>query len=195
MMRDYYAAAIDALVPNNQTFIENSKVTWIVKPENIPTDEEIIRKITELQYIDEVTNDYKEKRSLEYPPMEDQLDKIYHSGVNAWKADIKSIKDKYPKTSINSDELKKRQDTAVEDNKKTNYLAAVERLKKPRIKLGTPYTETVWDVSQNKYVDQINYRDIPHPYDDIVVTDESERDAAQATIDATPQSIIDSINT
>jgi len=27
----------------------------------------------------------------------DQLDKIYHSGVNAWKADIKAIKDKYPK--------------------------------------------------------------------------------------------------
>ena len=195
MMRDYYAAAIDALVPNNQTFIENSKVTWVVKPENIPTDEEIIRKITELQYIDEVTNDYKEKRFLEYPPMEDQLDKIYHSGVNAWKADIKAIKDKYPKKSIDSDELKKRQDTAVEDNKKTNYLAAVERLKKPRIKLGTPYTESVWDVSQNKYVDQINYRDIPHPYDDIVVTDEAQRDAAQATIDSTPQSIIDSINT
>ena len=194
-MRDYYADAIDALVPNNQTFIDGSKVTWIVKPENIPTDEEIIRKIAELQYIDEVTNDYKEKRSLEYPPMEDQLDKIYHSGVNAWKADIKAIKDKYPKTSINSDELKKRQDTAVEDNKKTNYLAAVERLKKPRIKLGSPYTETVWDASQKKYVDTTSYRNPPDPDSSRVVSDEAERDAAQAVIDGTPQSIIDSINT
>ena len=25
------------------------------------------------------------------------MDKIYHSGVNAWKAQIKAIKDKYPK--------------------------------------------------------------------------------------------------
>jgi len=47
-----------------------------------------------------ITTDYKEARKLEYPPMEDQLDKIYHSGVNAWKADIKAIKDKYPKTQV-----------------------------------------------------------------------------------------------
>ena len=47
-----------------------------------------------------VTTDYKEARKLEYPPMEDQLDKIYHSGVNAWKADIKAIKDKYPKSQV-----------------------------------------------------------------------------------------------
>ena len=47
-----------------------------------------------------ITTDYKEARKLEYPPMEDQLDKIYHSGVNAWKADIKVIKDKYPKSQV-----------------------------------------------------------------------------------------------
>ena len=41
--------------------------------------------------------DYQWKRADEYPSVVDQLDKIYHSGVNAWKADIKAIKDKYPK--------------------------------------------------------------------------------------------------
>ena len=41
--------------------------------------------------------DYARKRALEYPTIVDQLDKIYHSGVDAWKADIKAIKDKYPK--------------------------------------------------------------------------------------------------
>ena len=41
---------------------------------------------------------YTEARAAEYPPLEEQLDKIYHSGVDAWKADIKVIKDKYPKT-------------------------------------------------------------------------------------------------
>ena len=43
---------------------------------------------------------YTEARAAEYPPLEEQLDKIYHSGVDAWKADIKAIKDKYPKTQV-----------------------------------------------------------------------------------------------
>ena len=40
---------------------------------------------------------YKSKRRAEYPSVVDQLDKIYHSGIDAWKADIKTIKDKYTK--------------------------------------------------------------------------------------------------
>ena len=42
-------------------------------------------------------NSYKSKRREEYPSVVDQLDLIYHSGVNAWKAKIKETKDKYPK--------------------------------------------------------------------------------------------------
>ena len=42
--------------------------------------------------------EYQRKRKEEYPSWEDQLDKIYHSGIDAWKADIKAIKDKYPKS-------------------------------------------------------------------------------------------------
>ena len=40
---------------------------------------------------------YQRDRAAEYPSWQDQLDKIYHSGIDAWKADIKKIKDKYPK--------------------------------------------------------------------------------------------------
>tara|TARA_B100000886_G_scaffold246884_1_gene173718 strand:- start:659 stop:943 length:285 start_codon:yes stop_codon:yes gene_type:complete len=40
---------------------------------------------------------YQRDREAEYPSWQDQLDKIYHSGIDAWKADIKIIKDKYPK--------------------------------------------------------------------------------------------------
>ena len=43
---------------------------------------------------------YVDARVAEYPPLEEQLDKIYHSGVDVWKADIKAIKDKYPKTQV-----------------------------------------------------------------------------------------------
>jgi len=41
--------------------------------------------------------DYARKRKAEYPSIEEQLDKIYNDGIDAWKADIKAIKDKYPK--------------------------------------------------------------------------------------------------
>jgi len=47
-----------------------------------------------------VTTAYDIARQAEYPSIVDQLDKIYHGGVDAWKADIKAIKDKYPKTQV-----------------------------------------------------------------------------------------------
>ena len=43
-------------------------------------------------------NSYKSKRRAEYPKTEDQLDDIYHNGIDGWKASIKAIKDKYPKS-------------------------------------------------------------------------------------------------
>ena len=44
--------------------------------------------------------DYKIKRSEAYPPIGDQLDKIYHHGIDAWKADIKMIKDEFPDSQV-----------------------------------------------------------------------------------------------
>jgi hypothetical protein len=46
-------------------------------------------------YID--ANEYKGLRQKEYPSIPDQLDTLYHSGLDAWKAQIKTVKDKYPK--------------------------------------------------------------------------------------------------
>jgi len=42
-------------------------------------------------------NEYQYKRADEYPSMVDQLDEIYHNGIDSWKTKIKAIKDKYPK--------------------------------------------------------------------------------------------------
>ena len=42
-------------------------------------------------------NEYQYKRIAEYPNIADQLDNIYHNGIDAWKTTIKAIKDKYPK--------------------------------------------------------------------------------------------------
>ena len=40
---------------------------------------------------------YQRDRAAEYPSVVDQLDLIYHSGIDAWKTKIKEKKDKYPK--------------------------------------------------------------------------------------------------
>ena len=42
-------------------------------------------------------DEYKYKRRAEYPSIVDQLDDIYHNGVDGWKTTIKAVKDKYPK--------------------------------------------------------------------------------------------------
>ena len=63
-----------------------------------PTEKECTDGLAALQAAwDLENNSYKSKRRAEYPAVIDQLDKIYHSGIDAWKADIKTIKDKYPK--------------------------------------------------------------------------------------------------
>ena len=52
---------------------------------------QIKTKMTEL-------NSSKKYRLLrEYPNIQDQLDDIYHNGIDGWKATIKAVKDKYPK--------------------------------------------------------------------------------------------------
>ena len=42
-------------------------------------------------------NAYKEQRAQAYPSIADQLDKIYHEGIDAWKAQIAAVKQEYPK--------------------------------------------------------------------------------------------------
>ena len=61
-----------------------------------PSDAEIDAEIKRLE--DEYeANEYQRTRASEYPSIADQLDEIYHNGVDSWKAIIKQTKDKYPK--------------------------------------------------------------------------------------------------
>jgi hypothetical protein len=41
---------------------------------------------------------YKFQRAAEYPSIVDQLDKIFHDGIDEWKETIQAVKDKYPKS-------------------------------------------------------------------------------------------------
>ena len=93
---------------------EYERLVW--HDENIqkPTEEEIVQKAAELKYQEEV-NEYQRQRAREYPPYPDQFDKIFHSGVNAWKTQIRAIKDKYPKQTMDPDVLAERKRQALED--------------------------------------------------------------------------------
>ena len=54
-----------------------------------PSDSDIDDKVALIEV--------QENRRKEYPKIEDQLDDIYHNGLEGWKATIKATKDKYPK--------------------------------------------------------------------------------------------------
>lgn len=63
-----------------------------------PTEKECTDGLAALQAAWDLEHDsYKSKRRAEYPKFEDQFDQIYNEGIDAWKATIKTIKDKYPK--------------------------------------------------------------------------------------------------
>ena len=63
-----------------------------------PTEQECTDGLTALQDEWDLQNDsYKSNRRKEYPSIADQLDDIYHNGIDGWKATIKVTKDKYSK--------------------------------------------------------------------------------------------------
>ena len=73
-----------------------NQITWLDEnPTNI-TNEQILAKQAELQTAYD-NKEYQRDRAKEYPSIADQLDDIYHNGIDAWKATIKVTKDKYPK--------------------------------------------------------------------------------------------------
>lgn len=68
-------------------------LSWKCEGVPQPSDEELLQMC--IDYYN--ANNYKTLRAAEYPKIEDQLDTIYHEGIDVWKAQIQAIKDKYPK--------------------------------------------------------------------------------------------------
>tara|TARA_B110000211_G_scaffold220094_1_gene266437 strand:- start:317 stop:610 length:294 start_codon:yes stop_codon:yes gene_type:complete len=71
------------------------QITWY--DDTTPISEaDILAKQKELQTAYDAKA-YQRDRAVAYPSMADQLDDIYHNGVDEWKKTIKAVKDKYPK--------------------------------------------------------------------------------------------------
>ena len=85
----------------NNIFLQNDGSgdyikTWNVSGLAKPTDEQIASYETAgdtAETLSAVLN----KRMQEYPSIRDQLDKIYHEGIDEWKKVIKAVKDANPK--------------------------------------------------------------------------------------------------
>ena len=143
--------------------------------EGSPGYEKLIQDVAEqgigiVEGPDVVEPSYAELRTSEYPPLEDQLDKIYHSGVTNWKKDIKAIKDKHPKTITGGttigdvpDWVQTAADNWTFNKQLREYVDAVERLSQYILSVGREEiaeevivsTEEVWNEETEEY-DTVN---------------------------------------
>ena len=90
------ADALQSLRPNAQWVLRGDVVEWMDTEQTQPTEAEIQAEITRLQ-AEYDANEYQRQRASAYPSIADQLDKIYHEGIDAWKAQIAAVKQEYPK--------------------------------------------------------------------------------------------------
>ncbi len=88
--------ALQSLKPNAEWVLRGDELEWLDSEQTEPTQSEIDAEVTRLQGVYD-GNAYQRSRKAEYPSIADQLDDIYHNGVDGWKATIKATKDKYPK--------------------------------------------------------------------------------------------------
>ena len=93
---DKWRKAILSLRPKSKWTAVDQELTWLDSSQTEPTATEIANEIKRLEDV-ATSEEYKRKRAAEYPSVVDQLDDIYHNGIDAWKTTIKATKDKYPK--------------------------------------------------------------------------------------------------
>ena len=97
-MQDSIIKSILKINPNAQVSVSANDVKQIdwhngTKP---IAEKDILAKEKEL-LSEYDANKYQRDRVKVYPSIEEQLDDLYHNGIDGWKKTIKAIKDKYPK--------------------------------------------------------------------------------------------------
>ena len=97
-MNDTVIKAILSINPNAEVSVSGNNINTIEwHNETTPISKaDIEAKMAELQ-TEYDNNKYQRDRAAEYPSIKDQLDDMYHNGVDGWKTTIKAVKDKYPK--------------------------------------------------------------------------------------------------
>ena len=89
--------SILAINPKAVISVEDNDVKKINWLETTPiAEEDILAKQKELKAEYEAKQ-YQRDRQMAYPSIAEQLDDLYHNGIDGWKTTIKAVKDKYPK--------------------------------------------------------------------------------------------------
>jgi hypothetical protein len=89
--------SILAINPKAEVIVKENNVKKIDWLKTTPiAEKDILAKQKELQTVYE-NNKYQRDRAIAYPSIVDQLDDLYHNGIDGWKTTIKAVKDKYPK--------------------------------------------------------------------------------------------------
>ena len=88
--------ALQSLRPGAQWVLRGDELEWLDTNQTQPTEAEITAEVTRLQ-AEYDAKQYQRDRASAYPSIPDQLDQIYHEGIDAWKATIAAVKQEYPK--------------------------------------------------------------------------------------------------
>lgn len=79
------------------TFIDDGKGVFDAQGTLVTIDEQAVQaEITRLE-ADYAVKQYQRDRAAAYPSIADQLDLLYHQGIDGWKAAITAVKQEYPK--------------------------------------------------------------------------------------------------
>jgi len=94
----YYINAIQSLVPNAQCVVYNNCYENLVWHDSrpLPSKELVDAELFRLQ-AEYTAKLYQRQRAAAYPSIPDQLDLLYHGGMDAWKAAITAVKQEFPK--------------------------------------------------------------------------------------------------
>jgi len=84
----------------NETY---ESLEWLDKEVEKPTFEEL-QQAWDQYLLEKERNKYKELRAAAYPAIQDQLDLIYHNGIEGWAKHILNVKKKYPNPAKKTEE-------------------------------------------------------------------------------------------
>lgn len=88
--------AIQSLRPNAAWVLRDGDLEWLDSNSTKPTDAEIAAEVSRLQAAYDAA-EYQRQRAGAYPSIADQLDLLYHGGMDAWREAITAVKQEYPK--------------------------------------------------------------------------------------------------
>ena len=199
------ATALASLEPTSQWVLRGEEIEWLDTEKTQPTDLEIQAEIARLTYLDSIQRYQKDRV---YPSLAEQLDQIYHEGVDAWKVTIASVKNAHPKVEPVDADKQAAIDTHVAtytfNQQLAAYKTATARLAQYVVSVGraevtendvitvteveaVEATVTRWVYSDDMEADPTE-ETIENP---LITTDVAERATAQAVVDATPQPVKD----